>query len=114
MYVWTAGTKAHCQTEEDKMIDEASMNDDNYEPDVEEEELGVEEDKHWDDENSGSNGEDEDGSQAGSSSQQGTAEKPPNSTQGVSGQKTKRKRKLLKDKVHTIVCENFIRKRFDF
>ena len=32
MYVLTAGRKAHCQVEEDKMIEEASMNDDNYEP----------------------------------------------------------------------------------
>ena len=42
MYVLTAGTKAHCQVEEDKMIEEASVNDDNYEPYVEDEELEAE------------------------------------------------------------------------
>ena len=31
MYVLTARTKVHCQVEEDKMIEDASVNDDNYE-----------------------------------------------------------------------------------
>ena len=113
MYVLTAGTKAHCQVEDDKMIEEASVNDDNYEPYVEDEELeaedqelGVEEEELRDDEKSGNNGEDEDGSQAGSSTQQDT--EPANSTQGISGWKTKQRQRLPKDKVHTYISEQII------
>ena len=113
MYVLTAETKAHCQVEEDKMIEEASVNDDNYEPYVEDEELeaedqelGVEEEELRDDEKSGNNGEDEDGSQAGSSTQQDA--EPANSTQGMSGRKTKQRRRLPKDKVHTCFSEQII------
>ena len=120
MYVLTAGTKAHCQVEEDKMIEEASVNDDNHEPYVEDEELeaedqelgvedkelGVEEEELRDDEKSGNNGEDEDGSQAGSSTQQEA--EPANSTQGMSGRKTKQRRRLPKDKVHTYISEQII------
>lgn len=84
--------------EEDKIIEEANVND-NYGRDVEEEELDDGEQVEGEELGDGEQvegeelGDDEDRSRTGSSTQQATSEKPAHS------QTTKRRRKLLKNKV---------------
>ena len=80
------------------MIEEDSMNDDNYESYLEDE-LGVEEEELRNDDKFVKNWEDEEGSQVGSSTQQDA--EPANSVEDMSGQKIKQRWRLLKDLVHT-------------